>query len=284
MTEYVIELMDVFNNFYVQYKDTIMDLSWKILMTFIYLFVGSIIIRIVKNRIKYIFGIKRKDPFTKKQETLIKLLQNIFKYVAWFVIVISILGLYGIETSAFLTSAGVLGVAIGFGSQDLVKDVIAGFFIIFEEQFSIGDIIEVDGFKGEAIDIGLKTTRIQSWTGEVKIVPNGNISNVINYTLSNSVAIVDVGISYETDISKMEDILIPRLNDLSKEIDNLLGEIQYLGVQALDDSAVVIRLIVETKAMQHFAIERKLRKEIKQLFDETDINIPYPQLVIHKGE
>jgi small conductance mechanosensitive channel len=220
----------------------------------------------------------RKD---KKMMTIVNLLTSILRYVIWFIIILAVLNVFSIQTAGILTSAGVLGFAVGFGAQDLVKDFISGFFIIFEQQFNVGDIIAIDGFKGTVVSLGLKTTHIQSWTGEVKIISNGSINNVVNYSFNNSIAVVDFSIAYDTDVEAFTTKLNEQLIGISLEDNPLIKTPQLLGVQKLNDSGLDMRIICETAPQQHFGVERFLRQFVKEFCDSNNYEIPYPQVVIH---
>ena len=168
--------------------------------------------------------------------------------------------------------------------QDLAKDIIAGMGIILENQYAMGDTISINGFKGEVVFLGLKTTRIKSWEGEVKILANRNITEVINYSISSSLAIVDVGVNYNEDLDKVEEVLNTLASDLTKKLPKLKGEVEVLGIDKFSDSALIYRLIVPTVSMEHYGVARQIRKEIILCFEKNNINIPYNQIEVHHGK
>lgn len=219
----------------------------------------------------------------KKINTIRSLCNNIGKYILIFIGILIILNACGVSATTILTSLGVVGVVVGLALQDILKDFISGIFILIENQFSVGDIIEIDSFKGEVIFLGLKSTRIKKYTGEVKIISNRNIIEVINYSKSNSLAIVEVNVAYEEDILKVEDILIKLCDKLKKEIKEVTGDINVLGIERLDNSSVVFKITALTKSMEHFNVQRKLLKEIKLELEKNKIKIPYPQVEVHNG-
>ena len=155
---------------------------------------------IFKKLLKRFFKVKKN--ISKKQKTIYSLVYNIVKYFIFIVAFLMILDVFGVDTKTLIASFGVLGLVVGLALQDMLKDFISGMTIIFENQYCIGDIISVGDFKGEVIGLGIKTTRIRSYTGEVKILSNRNISEVINYSQMPSVALVDVSVAYEEDYSK----------------------------------------------------------------------------------
>lgn len=236
---------------------------------------------VVRKLIKKGRNIKLKNQ---RVETLISLIINIIKYLIVFIVVISILSTFGINVTSIVAGLGITTAIIGLAFQDLAKDLIAGFSIITEGQYEVGDTIEVDGFTGQVVFLGLKTTRIRNFKGQTKIIANHYMDKLVNYSLNNSLAIVDVGVAYEEDCDKVEKVL----NDLAKELNGKIpdtkGDIQVLGIIELADSSLVYRVTVETESMQHYAVERRLRKEIKGAFEKSNIKIPYPQIEVHNGK
>lgn len=248
------------------------------------LIVTSILIRIGKLAIRNLFKVRTPSRLRiseRREATLLKLLENMLTYVVFFVAAIMILSVLTIDVKALLAGAGIVGLAVGFGAQSLVKDIITGFFIIFEDQFSVGDYIRIDQFEGTVEEIGLRTTKIKNWTGEVHILPNGSIMQVTNFSLNNSVAFVDVNISYEGDIVKAEKVLQELFEKLPEKYEDMVKTPEILGVQNLAASEVVLRVVSETLPMRHFYIARQLRKEIKLCLDEHGIEIPFPRLVMY---
>lgn len=238
---------------------------------------------VIKRILKRVFKIRKSA--TKKEKTIYSLINNIVK---WFIIIIAflmILDVFGVDTKTLVASLGVLGLVVGLALQDILKDFISGLFIIFENQYCIGDVIEVKGFKGEVINLGLKTTRVRSYTGEVKIIPNRNVEDVINYSQMSSLAVVDVSVAYEENYDRVEKIVNNLLEKLNKKkIPNVKGDIKLLGITKLGDSSIEIRIVAETSSYEHFEVERILRKEIKLAFDKENIKIPYPQIEVHNGK
>lgn len=238
----------------------------------------SIVYFIFKNIIKKV--LKKGD---KRKQTLIGLFTNLIKYFMIIIALLMILDIYGINTSALITSLGVVGLIGGLALQDILKDFLAGIAIITESQYEIGDIVTINGFKGEVLSLGIKTTKLKSYDGDIKFISNGNITEVINHTISNSLAIINLSISYDEDITKVEKVLTNLFKSLSKEIPELTDEIKLLGVEDLGASAVIFKIIAETKPMKHYDVARILRKKIKEELDKNNIAIPYDQLVVHNG-
>ena len=186
-----------------------------------------------------------------------------------------------IDITPFIASAGVIGLAIGFGAQEVVKDFISGFFIIFEESFNVGDVIEVDGFKGNVLELGLRITKIKNWRGEIKIMRNGQMDSIINFSKGDSIAVINFGVSYETNLVNFPKLINEFIKSIDGKYDMIIEKPKYLGITELADSSINMRIIAKTITSEHFQIERDIRNDLVIFCVENDIEIPFPQLVIH---
>jgi len=261
----------------------------ELYLPIVYVCVAIVINAIIKKIIDKIISRKQinieKSSYNyKKLETLKGLLKNIIKYVIIIFLILSILTIYKIDVSSILAGLGIVGLVVGLALQDLAKDLIAGFSIIVENQYAVGDIISIGDFKGEVIFLGLKTTKIKSYEGDIKIISNRNATEVINYSMSNSLAIVDVDVAYEENNSKVEEVLNELISELSKTLPNLKDKVELLGIQELSSSSVKYRITAKTKSMEHLAVERLIRKAVKERLDRENIKIPYTQIEVHNGK
>ncbi|ASF41391.1 mechanosensitive ion channel protein MscS [Halobacillus halophilus] len=251
------------------------------------LLISFLVIRIGKRVISQFFENRRRGPFKitqRREATLKKLVINALTYVVYFVSFIMILEAFTLDVGALLAGAGIAGLAIGFGAQNLVRDIISGFFIIFEDQFSVGDYIRTSGVEGFVEEVGIRTCKVKSWTGEVHILPNGNVTQVTNFSIHNSVAVVDVSIAYEEDIAQAEQVILELMKELPARYEAMLDVPELLGVQTLGASDVVMRIIADTQPMEHWAMARAIRKEVKTRLDERGIEIPFPRMVMYSRE
>lgn len=252
----------------------------------LFLLVGRLVVWIIHKTIDQIIlerESKRLPNHTRRMTTVGKLMKNVASYVVYFITVMLILSEFGINLGPLLAGAGVLGLAIGFGAQSLVKDIITGFFIVLEDQFAVGDVIQTGQFKGTVDMIGLRTTRIQSWTGEVHIIPNGMINEVTNFSINNSVAVVDISIAFEEEVDQALDVI--RHTMIIMRDDNLINVPEVLGIQAIAATGVTIRVVAECRPNMHPVVARKLNLEIKKALDASGIEIPYPRMVTyHRNE
>jgi small conductance mechanosensitive channel len=261
------------------------DSGVVILKVFFIMFLAGIVVKVGKIVIRKVFEVRMKAPLgytERRHNTLLKLLQNVLAYVVYFAAILAVLSALTINVTGLLAGAGVLGLAIGFGAQNLVRDVITGFFIIFEDQFSVGDYVRIGAAEGSVEEIGLRTTKIKGLNGEIHIFPNGTIVEVVNFSLNNSIAIVDVSVAYEVDIPKAEELIRVFLLSLPEKYEQLVKLPELLGVQNLAASEVVMRITAETKPMQHFAMARIIRRDLKIFMDEHGIEIPYPKMVMYQ--
>lgn len=232
---------------------------------------------------KKIFKLKNKKIDDRRLKTIVSLINNIFKYLILIIALLMILDIYGISTSGFITSLGIVGVAAGLAVQDILKDILSGASIILENQYAVGDIVEINGFKGEIVDLGLRTTKIQAaCTGEIKIVSNRNIVEVINYSISKNSLYFDIPVSYDDDIDKV----IKALNDVCEKVkkeNSIIDNSYCIGINSFDSSSIAYRVVIESDVKNSLMAKRILLKEIKQTFDKKKITIPYDQVVIHNA-
>lgn len=255
----------------------------EIYMTIVIVLVAFVLEKVLKNIVRKAFNpkIKTKKFDERKAKTLSSLICSIIRYVIWILVVISLLGLYGVNTAALVTGLGVASLVIGLAFQDILKDILAGVAILFENWYAIGDFVKIDDFSGTVIGVGLKSTKIKAYTGEVKIISNRNISSVVNYSLEKTLAVVDVSVSYESKLDKVEKVLQVACATMQEKIPDLAEEPEVLGVEDLKDSSVMFRIVGKCKPATHFVVARMMRKEIKNTLDKNGIKIPYPQIEVH---
>ncbi len=227
------------------------------------------------------------DEQKKRYKTLISMVQTIIKVTLWGFAIMWIMGELNIDYAPFLVAAGGASLAIGFGAQSLVKDVVSGFFILLENQLSIGDVVDINGKIGGVEKINLRTVWLRSFDGSLHIIPNGQISKISNLTEKWARAVLKIGVSYDADMEKV----IETINRVGKEMKDdiewsqkIIEPAQCLGVDSFEDSSVVYLVACKTSAGSQWGVARELRKRIKEAFDKEGIEIPYPYLnVIQKG-
>jgi len=256
--------------------------SEKFYLPVIYIIIGVLLYFTLSNLIKKVSNFKVLNygkGTDKRKVTIVVLVNNIVKYVIAIIVIMAILGVYGVDTTSIIASLGIVGVVVGLAFQDIVKDFLAGIFIIFENQYSVGDWVEINGFKGEVIALGLKTTKIKSYAGEIKILSNSSFTEVTNYNLANDVIFLTIPVGYDVNIDKLE-VVLKDISKQVKEIDGVLN-ISLLGIDSFDDSCMKYAVSVECKPMSQYGIKRTMLKFIKKEFDKNKIVIPYNKLDIH---
>ena len=218
-------------------------------------------------------GVKRFYLEEKRARTLSSLLKSIIHYTIYFIALVMILQEFHIDTTSILAGAGVIGLAIGFGAQTLVKDVITGFFIILEDQYSVGDYIACGDMAGTVEDIGFRITKLRDFNGVLHIIPNGVISKLTNYTRGNMQAMVNVPVAYEADTAKVL-ALLHEACDAVKTLPQVTEPPQVRGIVDFRPGELIMRITVKTLALEQWGVEAALRKEIKRLFDAAGIPLP----------
>ncbi|MED3646292.1 mechanosensitive ion channel family protein [Halalkalibacterium halodurans] len=215
--------------------------------------------------------------------TLEKLSLNAFSYTLMFIFATTLLTIFGLNPSALIAGAGIIGLAIGFGAQGLVSDIVTGFFILLEKQIDVGDYVTAGGVDGIVEEVGLRTALIRGFDGTLHYIPNRNIANVSNHSRGNMRALVDISISYNDNIDEAISVMQKVCDQLAEQDERIIEGPDVIGVQNLGDSDVVIRIIAKTENMEQWSVERLLRKQLKEALEAHNIEIPYPhQVYVHK--
>jgi moderate conductance mechanosensitive channel len=213
-------------------------------------------------------------------DALSSVLRSVVSFVIWLVALLMCLGEVGIDLAPLLAGAGVLGVAIGFGSQSLVRDFLSGMFILVEDQFGVGDIVDLGEASGTVEAVSLRTTRLRAVDGTVWHMPNGEITRVGNMSQHWSRALLDVEVAYDTDLEHARGVIKRVADELWQEDTSVLDEPEMWGVEQLGAHGVVLRLVVKTTPSAQWKVSRELRQRIKAAFDEEGIEIPFPQQTV----
>lgn len=229
------------------------------------------------------------DPTTENErerrtKTLVHIFNLVVKSVVFVFGAISIIKELGFDIGPVLAGAGIIGLAIGFGSQSLVKDVVAGFFLIMENQIRVGDVVKIADVSGLVEKITLRIVVLRDLHGIVHVIPNGEIKVLSNMTYGWSRAVIDIGVTYDENI----DAIIELLKELGQQIykedefkDFITEEPTILGVDSFGESAVTVRVLFKTIPLKQWDVAREFRRRVKNEFDKRGIEIPYPQRTIH---
>ena len=262
------------------------DFNWGlILRPLIYIALGFFIYKLLTGIMRLLL---RADPAKvgeanyQRLNTFATLGSNILKYLISLVVILIILTLYGVDVSSIFAGLGIATAIVGLAFQDFAKDIIAGLSILSESQFQVGDLVEVDGFKGRVIFLGLKTTKIRNYRGKVKIVANRELSKIINHTQEDTLAQVEIQAAYKHDPAEVEKALNNVKRRLDGTIEDMTGEIKVVGIMGMDANGVTWRVTCKCKPYKHFATQRALRRAILEEFAKSKIEIPYNQVQVHK--
>jgi small conductance mechanosensitive channel len=217
--------------------------------------------------------------------TGILLLKSFYNYIVLFLGLFFILTAWGVDSLTLLASVGLIGFVVSFGAQGLIEDILAGLFLILEKQFSVGDIVIIDGFRGVVTEIGLRTTKfLDIGNQDLKIINNKDVRNVINASINLSTAVCDVGIAYEEDLEKVEKLIAEDfIPTVKKKYADLIGDgPNYAGVTGLADSSVNLKFVAKCKEEDRFKLGRLMNREFKLFCDRNKIDIPFPQVTINQ--
>ena len=273
-------------------------LDWPVLVGYAFRVLAVLVLAFLAYRVVKFFTARLQreredtDPVVKRlreqrAQTMASLMNNVALVVIFAVTFLTLLSVFGLNIGPLLATAGVAGLAISFGAQSLVKDVISGAFILMEGQFGIGDVVRVGQTSGLVEKITLRTTVLRDVHGVVHVIPNGEITTLSNLTKSWSRALLEIGVAYKEDVDHVMAVLLELGQELYDDPDwrpLLLEPPVVPGVEAFADSAVVIRVMVKTLPLKQWDVAREFRRRIKNRFDKEGIEIPYPHQTVYWGE
>ena len=227
------------------------------------------------------------DEIEKRLDTLLGIMRSIIKIIAWAMIIMLFLRKIGIDIAPIIAGAGIVGLAFGFGAQELVRDFISGFFVLLENQIREGDVAIVNGTGGLVEHVGLRTIVLRDLSGVVHVFQNGKINTLSNMTKKWSGMVLDIGVAYKEDTDKVVEV-IKQVAEVLRADPNfknkILEPIEIFGVDEFADSAVIIKARFKTKPIEQWAVGREYRRRLKKAFDEQGIEIPFPHRTVYWGE
>jgi len=215
-------------------------------------------------------------------QTLSTVVSSLVRYAAVIIGACWSLSIIGVDVSTIFASLGIVALILGFGAESLVADLVTGVFILFENQFNVGDIIEVGGFRGTVKEIGIRTTSLEDSGKNVKIINNADLKDILNRSNQRSVAVSEICVAYDTDLDALEETLkgiLTKIKEDNKEI--FIDKVEYVGVEELADSWIKLKFVADVEEKNIYAGTRCLNKCLKQAFDKANINIPFPQMDVH---
>ena len=280
------ELVDPLNAFSIWAKENIWDVTtfpdaWKQHQkTVIHCVILIVVVFAVSSLLRLVFRKLMKK--SNRAKTVITLLDGIIKYGCAIALIFLILEAFGVNTTAIWESVGVLTLIVGLGAQSLIADIIAGVFIIFENEYSVGEIVSIDDFRGTVSEIGIRATKVLDLAGNIKIINNSDIKNVVNLSRELSIAVVDCEFPYDVPLEFVEKLLKDHLEDMQQKIPAIIEGPFYKGVSAYNSSNVAVKLIARCKEEDRYQVQRDLLREYRQLFVANGIDLSYEQVVINQ--
>ncbi|HHV29782.1 MAG TPA: mechanosensitive ion channel family protein [Clostridium sp.] len=240
-----------------------------LVITFLLVKFGS---KMIKKALEKQKSFKLK-PDEKRIDTMSTLLVSIFRYTVYILSGVAILTLLtnALNLQSIMAAAGIGGIAVGFGAQSLIKDVISGAFIVFENQYSVGDNVTLEGRTGFVEEIELRVTKVRDSRGDLHIIPNGEIKKVTNHSRGNKTVIVDIPLAYKVDINRAFETADRVCKSVSKEFDTIVEEPRVLGITELGKDNLTLRITAKTVPGEHWGVERRIRKLVKEEFDRENI-------------
>jgi small-conductance mechanosensitive channel len=222
----------------------------------------------------------------KREDTLIRIFNGVLRIAVLIIALMMILQEAGLKIGPLLAGAGIVGLAFGFGGQYLIKDIINGLFIIIENQYRIGDVVNIDGTGGSVEDISLRLTTLRDLDGTMHYIPNGDIKRVANLSKKFARINLDIGIAYNSNLEHVIEVINRTGAEMAEDpaySDFIISPPKFLRVNDFADSAIIVKILGETKPLKQWELTGELRKRLKIAFDKEKIEIPFPQVVVHKA-
>ncbi len=254
------------------------NISSKVYLPIIYLLGAWLIYRILckivdKALIINKVGRHRREFQVKRETTIVNLIKSVIKYIIAIIAILAILNVYGVKTTSIIASLGIAGAVIGLAFQDILKNFLSGIAIIFDNHYMQGDIVTINGFRGEVIELSLQTTKIKSYSGEVMIINNSLVTSVINHSMYDTILYVEFPVSKSVSLDMLETI-INNVNKKLVKMKEVVDDIHMLGVEKLNHNNYIYKVSIDCKPDSHFAVNRAFMKYLKEEYDKNNIEVP----------
>lgn len=281
-------VLDKNSNFVIWAKENVYDITnvpnilkshYKVFIHCIILFV---VVLTISKLIRTIF--KRIMEKSNRAKTVITLLDGLIKYGSAIILFFLVLSAFGVNTKAIWESVGIITLIIGLGAQSLIADIIAGIFIIFENEYNVGEIVSIDDFRGTVSEIGIRATKILDAAGNIKIINNSDIKNVVNLSRELSLAVVDCEFTYDAPLEVVEKLLKDNLDKFKDKIPGIIEGPFYKGVSYYGASNIAIKLVAKCQETDRYQVQRDMLREYRQLFLTKGIDVSYDKVVLSKEE
>ncbi len=276
------------NLYFQKILDWLLKSGIHILFILIFALIALKVSKILSKRLVHLVVRQKEDvEFQKRTQTLVSIVWHAASLGILLIAAMMVLKEFGVEIGPMLAAAGIVGLAVGFGAQSLVKDVISGFFILLEDQIRVGDVVQIAGKGGLVEKISLKTTILRDLSGNVHYVPNGQIDVVTNMTKEFSRYVFDIGVAYREDVDEVMEVIKEVDEELRNDPafkDDILEPIEIMGLDQFANSAVIIKARTTTKPIQQWRVGREFNRRLKKKFDERKIEIPFPHITLYMGQ
>ena len=239
-----------------------------VFMAIVFIFIATFITHLFDNK-------------SRKAKTISSLVRSLIKYITIIAVICIILVVWGVDVIGIVAGVGILTLIIGLGCQSLIQDVISGMFIVFDDYFAVGDTVIIDGFRGTIIDVGLKTTKLQDFGGNIKSITNSSILTVVNMSRLRSVASVTLSVSYNEDVERVEALIISEIEELKTKIPNIIDGPWYKGIDNITASSIDFLVLAFVNEDNRFQVTRDLKREFYLLFKKNNVQIPYTQVTVN---
>lgn len=226
------------------------------------------------------------DAEKKREDTLIRIFSGALNILITVLALMMVLQETGVEVGPLIAGAGIVGLAVGFGGQYLIRDIITGLFLMLENQYRIGDIVTIEGLSGMVQDISLRKTTLRDINGTVHHIPHGSITKVSNQSKDFSRVNLDIGVAYKTDIGHLAEVINRTGNELAADpafSDSIISPPQFVRIGEFADSAIIVKILGDTRPHRQWEVAGELRRRLKEAFEKEGIEIPFPQTVIHRA-
>lgn len=284
----IVELVSPSSNFSLWMKENVCDIMqvpevWKANQkNVIHCAILFVVIFALSKLFRLIF--KKLMKKSNRAKTVITLLDGLIKYGSALALIFIFLQACGVNTAALWESVGIITLIVGLGAQSLIADIIAGVFIIFEEEYSVGEIVSIDDFRGTVSEIGIRATKLLDAAGNIKIINNSDIKNVVNLSRELSLAAVECEFSYDVPLEYVEKLLKENLDNIKAKIPAIVDGPFYKGVSAYESSNIAVKLVAKCKEENRYQVQRDLLREYRNLFNAHGVDLSYEQYVINKPE
>ena len=258
-----------------RFAEILVEGSARWLVSLILVFMAIVVI-FVATFITHLF-----DNKSRKSKTISSLVRSLIKYIVIIAVICVILVVWGVDVIGIVAGVGILTLIIGLGCQSLIQDVISGLFIVFDDYFAVGDMVIIDGFRGTIIDVGLKTTKLQDFGGNIKSITNSSILTVVNMSRLRSVASVTLSVSYNEDVERVEALILQEIDEIKKKVPNIIEGPWYKGIDSISASSINFLVICFVNEDNRFQVTRDLNREFYLCFKKNKVQIPYNQVTVN---